>query len=489
MSKGIIKRTPPNNFEAEKSVLGAILIDANSFYIVSGLLTPKDFYYRETRAIYETLISMEHEKKPLDVISVISELKAKKRIQEAGGESFLYNLDEYCATSANILYHANMIKDMSKKRDIITVAACLQNKAYDINNDTDAVVEDAQQKIFAMSDDSMAKSASSDSKSTFKDVFANIRDYYGGEDKITGIPTGFMALDKILLGLHDDNFIIVAARPSMGKTAFALNIMANAVLHQHIPTLIFSLEMSKRDLAVRLLASESGLAPTAVDIDNCSDDEKAILYEKGDELANAPFFFNEKPAISIAELTSEARKMKAKNNIGLIIIDYLQLMNGDKNKKYGDNKQQEIADISRAIKSLAKELNIPIIALSQLSRGVESRNDKRPMLSDLRESGQLEQDADVVIALYRDDYYHPDTEQQNVTEAIVLKHRNGRIGKANLYFKKDIGKFTDIVYREEDGNGNAGNNGNTEDAEDDGEIVITADISEEDEKEIRRYRR
>ena len=447
-----IKRTPPNNFEAEKSVLGAILIDANSFYIVSGLLTPKDFYYRETRAIYETLISMEHEKKPLDVISVISELKAKDRIQEAGGESFLYNLDECCATSANILYHANMIKDMSKKRDIITVAACLQNEAYDLNNDTDAVVEDAQQKIFAMSDTEKA-GGFSDSKAVFKEIFSNLDSYLGSGEKVTGIPTGFKDLDKLLLGLHNTDFLILAARPSMGKTAFALNIAANAVLRAKIPTAIFSLEMSKSQLGARMLSCESGINFREVNMgdgQNGNDDTFNCLYKAGERLFKAPLYINEKSGISITELATEARKIKSQKNIGLIIIDYLQLMNGGKDRRYSENRQQEVSDISRSLKSLAKELNVPIIALSQLSRGVESRNDKRPMLSDLRESGSLEQDADIVMALYRDDYYHPETEQQNVTELLVLKHRNGPIGNVKLYFKKDIGKFTDIVYREEE---------------------------------------
>ena len=458
MSSGI-KRTPPNNFEAEKSVLGAILIDANSFYIVSGLLTPKDFYYRETRAIYETLISMEHEKKPLDVISVISELKAKKRIQEAGGESFLYNLDEYCATSANILYHANMIKDMSKKRDIITVAACLQNEAYDINNDTDAVVEDAQQKIFAMSEDAARGDGQSSLGSAVEDVFRNIDKYLGEEGKITGISTGHKDLDKLTCGLNDTDLIIIAGRPSMGKTALALDIVGNVALRQNIKTMIFSLEMSKQQLATRFLSSETGInfKGTAW---RSNQEMVNKVYEVGEKLQSAPVIINDKSGLSIAEIASQARKAKTNENIGLVVIDYLQLMNGDRNKKYGDNRQQEIADVSRSLKTLAKDLNIPIIALSQLSRGVESRNDKRPMLSDLRESGQLEQDADIVIALYRDDYYHPETEQQNVTEALVLKHRNGPIGKANLYFKKDIGKFTDIIYREDETDGNTVNGGN-----------------------------
>ena len=436
------ERKPPQNLEAEESVLAAILIQADLFPEVANIVTVDDFYRQAHAVIFSVMQELYEMNEPIDIVTVTELLKRKKQIDNVGGMAFLTRLCELLPTAANAKYHARIIKEKSQLRHLIDTIAVISGKAYDEEEDPAVIIDEAEQMILGI--------ASGRQKGDFthiKDATLEAMEYLTNlmatESGLTGLSTGFSYLDTITSGLQPSDLILIAARPSMGKTAFVLNVATN-VANNGGTVAFFSLEMSKTQLVQRILAAESSTDAAKIKSGKLEDEEWKNVVAYSDKLVTEEIYIDDTPGISIMDLRSKARRLKAEKGLDLIVIDYLQLMQG-RIKSSGDNRQQEISDISRSLKALARELDVPVIALSQLSRGVESRQVKKPMLSDLRESGSLEQDADIVMFLYREDYYEPEKAKEGLTDLIIAKHRNGSIGTVQIYFKKEYTRFRDIA--------------------------------------------
>lgn len=428
-------RTPPHNPDAEISVLGSMLIHPEAVTKAVEILQPGDFYHEPHRHVFDACVELFNQAKPLDVVVVGEQLRQKSQLDVVGGLAYLMELASAVPTAAHVEYYARIVKEAAITRRIITVSTKLIADAYQNEMPAQDLVDRAQRDLF-----SLAQSGQRDYVSLHQvllETFTRLEVLYANKGKLVGLPTGFHDLDRMTAGLQKSDLIIVAARPSMGKTMLCLNLARYVALHDRTPVAIFSLEMSREQLALRLLSAEAELPSQRLRTGEMDDNMWAIVSHALGRLGEAPIFIDDTPGISALELRAKARQMKAQHNIGLVIIDYMQLMSG----RRSENRQQEISDISRSLKALARELDVPVMALSQLSRAVESRQDKRPMLSDLRESGAIEQDADIVAFLYREDYYMKDAENPDITELIVAKQRNGPTGTVNLLFKKDIGKF------------------------------------------------
>ena len=439
-------KIPPNDVESEQAVIGSMLTDKEAVSAAIEVLKPEDFYREDNRAIYSAILNLYNRSEPIDIITLKSELKSMGKFEAVGGLEYIVQLPDKVPTTSNVEQYIKIVEEKSMLRALIKTADELITLGYDPTQEVEQVIDTAEKKIFQVMQKKNQKGYSS-IKDILVDTFTQLEQLYNQKESITGVPTGFVDLDYRTSGLHNSDLILVAARPAMGKSAFALNIATNAAVRAKVPVAIFSLEMSKEQMTNRILCSEAMVDSAKVRTGKIDDDEWAKLAATSGELSEAGIYIDDTPGISIMEIRAKCRKMKLEKNIGLVVIDYLQLVQGS-NKK-GGSREQEIAEISRSLKILAKEIDVPVIALSQLSRAPEQRIDHRPMLSDLRESGSIEQDADIVMFLYRDDYYNEDTEKKNIAEVIIAKHRSGATGTVELLWLANYTKFANIErYRE-----------------------------------------
>jgi len=434
------QRIPPQNVEAEQAVLGAMLLSHDAVIVAMEKLQSQDFYRDVHRIIFEAMEHLHRENKEIDVITLPDELKRMKKLDDVGGLEYVLNLPNLVGSAANIEYYANIVAEKALARNLISTCTELTTEAYDGQKETEALLDDAERRILQLSDTKNHGDFASVG-AVVEVTLDKITKLYENKAGLTGLPTGFRDLDRMTSGLQPSDLILVAARPSMGKTAFTLNIAQNVGVRQHKTVAFFSLEMSQEQLVQRLLCQIAHIDSQKLRTGQLnSDEEWTRLTDACDKLYESPIYIDDTPGISVAEMRSKARRLKSEHGLDLIIVDYLQLMQG----RNAESRQQEISEISRSLKALARELKVPLIALSQLSRSVESRQDKRPMLSDLRESGALEQDADIVSFLYREDYYDKETENQHITEVILAKHRNGPVGSVKLYFKNEFTLFLNL---------------------------------------------
>ena len=436
------ERVPPQNIEAEQAVLGAMLIKKEAIIEVQEILRPDDFYREIHRIVYEAMVRLQNNDEAVDLVTLTEELRKTDMLDKVGGLGFITQLANIVGTAANVSYHAKIVKEKAELRNLINVATEIAGKAYEDSDEVENIMDEAEKKILAVAS-RQGGGAFESMKDIVMRTFERINILYESKGGLTGISSGFKDLDKLTAGLQKSDLILVAARPSMGKTAFTLNIASYVGLHGG-SVAFFSLEMSKEQLMQRMLCSEGGIDASRLRTGQLDEVEWNKLVGVADKISRAPIYIDDTAGITVMELRSKARRLKAEHGLDLIIIDYLQLMQGRASKN-SDNRQQEISEISRSLKALARELDVPVIALSQLSRSVESRQIKKPMLSDLRESGSLEQDADIVMFLYREDYYDKDTENKNITEIIVAKHRNGPVDSVQLFFQKEYTKFRDLL--------------------------------------------
>ena len=439
-------KVPPNDTEAEQAVIGSMLTDKDAVSAAIEVLKEEDFYREDNKIIYTALLNLYNKNEPIDIITLKSELSAMGKLEAVGGLEYIAELPEKVPTTSNVEQYIKIVEEKSILRNLIKTANDIITLGYDPTQDVEDIIDSSEKKIFEVMQKRNQKGYSS-IKDILVDTFTELEQLYNRKQHITGVPTGFADLDYRTAGLHKSDLILVAARPAMGKSAFALNIATHAAVRANTPVAIFSLEMSKEQMVNRILCSEAMVDSNKVRTGTLEDEDWAKLAEASGVLSEANIFVDDTPGISIMEIRAKCRKMKLEKNIGLVVIDYLQLVQGS--GKWGSSREQEIAEISRSLKILAKEIEVPVIALSQLSRAPEQRPDHRPMLSDLRESGSIEQDADIVMFLYRDDYYNEDSEKKNIAEVILAKHRAGSTGTVELLWLGNYTKFANIdKYRE-----------------------------------------
>ena len=420
-----IEKIPPHDDEAEQAVLGSMLTDKEAVVSAIGALKVDDFYRNDNNIIYDAIMSIYAKGEPIDIITLKDELTSMGKLEAVGGLEYLASLPEKVPTTANVSKYVKIVEEKSLLRSLIKAANDLIQLGYSQNEEIEKIIDNAEKKIFDIMQRKSQKGYES-IKDILVDSFTELQELYNKKQHITGVATGFIDLDNKTAGFHKSDLILIAARPAMGKTAFALNIATNAAINSNTPVVVFSLEMSKEQCANRILCAQAMVDSSKVQKGDITDDEWTKLAMASGELSESSgIFIDDTPGITAAEIRSRCRKLKTEKNIGLVVIDYLQLISGS-GKASG--REQEIAEISRSLKILAKEIDVPVIALSQLSRAPEARTDHRPMLQDLRESGSIEQDADMVMFIYRDDYYNPQTEQTNIAEIIIAKNRSGPVG-------------------------------------------------------------
>ncbi len=441
MDLGALGRIPPQSVEAEQSVIGSMLIDKEVIPVVMEVLKPEDFYRPDHKEIYDVIIELFDKAQPIDLITVSERLRLHGKLDLVGGLEYLTNIATDVPTTANVKHYAKIVEEKSLLRKLIKASSDIVDLGFNASEEVSFILDKAEQNIF----DILQKRSSQGFvpiKDVLVDTFNKLEELYNNKGHITGIPTGFVDLDFKTSGLHNSDLVLIAARPAMGKTAFALNLAQNAAVHSGIPVALFSLEMSKEQLVNRMLCSEAMVDSNKMKTGQLEDNDWQKVARALGPLSEAPIFIDDTPGISITEIRAKCRRMKLEHNLGLVVIDYLQLMQGSRSRS--ENRQQEISEISRSLKILAKEINVPVICLSQLSRAAETRTDHRPILSDLRESGAIEQDADIVMFLYRDDYYNPDTEKKNIAEIILAKHRSGSTGTVELVWLGQYTKFANL---------------------------------------------
>ena len=440
-------KIPPNDVEAEQAVIGSMLTDRDAVISAIEVLKEEDFYREDNKTIYEAILNLYNRSEPIDIITLKAELTSMGMFDKIGGLEYIVGLPEKVPTTANVEKYISIVKEKSELRRLIKAANEIIEQGYDPTENIDDIMNSAEKKIFNIMQNKDQKSYSP-IKDVLIDAFTELEQLYNQKQHITGVPTGFIDLDYKTAGLHNSDLILIAARPAMGKSAFALNIATNAALKAKVPAVLFSLEMSKEQMVNRILCSEAMVDSNKVRTGKIDDDDWIKLADTMGDLSEAPIYIDDTPGISINEIRAKCRKLKLEKNIGLVVIDYLQLVQGSSKRAQG-SREQEISEISRSLKILAKEINVPVIALSQLSRAPEQRPDHRPMLSDLRESGAIEQDADIVMFLYRDDYYNEDSEDKGLAEVIVAKHRAGSTGTVKLVWLGNYTKFANMErYRE-----------------------------------------
>ncbi|MGI6373602.1 MAG: replicative DNA helicase [Caldicoprobacterales bacterium] len=430
-----LSRMPPHNMEAEQSVLGCMLLDKESVATATDFLKAEDFYAEAHKEIFESMLDIYDHGDPVDLVTVTEQLRQRGTLEAVGGVAYISDLSMVVPSTANIRYYVSIVEEKSILRRLISVCNEIIKQSYEAREELDLIIDHAEKSIFQITQ----RNTSSDFepiKTVLLETYARIEEMSKNKGRIIGIPTGFTDFDQKTSGLQPSDFILVAARPSMGKTSFVLNIAQHAALHENVPVAIFSLEMSREQLVQRMLSSEANVELQKIRTGDLDEREWIKLVEAAGPLSQAPIYIDDTPGISAMEIRSKARRLKMEKGLGMIIIDYLQLMTG---RGRVENRQQEISEISRSLKALARELSVPVVTLSQLSRAPEARTDHRPMLSDLRESGAIEQDADVVVFIYRDEYYNPDTEKKNIAELIISKQRNGPTGTVELVW---LGQFT-----------------------------------------------
>jgi replicative DNA helicase len=440
-------KVPPHDEDAEQAVLGSMLTDNDAVMAAAEVLKEDAFYREDNKIIYQAILNLYSKSEPIDIITLKDELESMGKFEQVGGFEYLASLPDKVPTTANVQKYIKIVEEKSVLRNLIKTANEIIELGYNPTEDVEDIMDGAEKKIF-----DIMQSKNTKSYTPIKDVlvesFTNLEKLYNQKQHVTGVPTQFYDLDDKTAGLHGSELILVAARPAMGKTAFALNIATNAALRANVPVAIFSLEMSKDQLVNRMLCSEAMVDSNKVRTGKLDEEDWTKLAEAIGPLSEAGVYIDDTPGISVMEIRTKCRKLKMEKNIGLVVIDYLQLISGS-NKRNG-SREQEISEISRSLKVLAKELNVPVIALSQLSRAVEQRDDHRPMLSDLRESGAIEQDADIVMFLYRDDYYNKESAEKDIAEVIIAKQRGGSTGTVKLYWMGNYTKFVNIERRFDD---------------------------------------
>lgn len=442
MDEALIKKVLPHSEEAEKSVIGSMIMDREAISVAMEVLQPEDFYRQQFGTLFGAILELYNENKPVDLVTLQNKLREKSIPEELCSLEFIGELVGSVPTSANIKHYAEIVREKAVLRRLIKTTEEISNSCYLDNEKVDDILDDTEKKIFGL-----LQHRGTGEFVSIRDVviktLENIEAASKNKGNVTGIPTGFLDLDYKTAGLQPSDLILVAARPSMGKTAFALNIIEHVILKAKVPTVMFSLEMSKEQLVNRMISMNSRVEAQAIRVGQLKDDDWAKIMESARLIGDSGFIIDDTPGISISELRSKCRRYKLEHNIGLIVIDYLQLMTGGKKT---ESRQQEISEISRALKALAREVHCPVIALSQLSRAVEQRDNKRPMLSDLRESGAIEQDADVVMFIYRDEYYNKDSEKRGIAEIIIGKQRNGATGTVELNCQLEYTRFNNLKH-------------------------------------------
>lgn len=440
MDESLIKKVPPHSLEAEQSVVGSMIMDKDAITTASEIISSEDFYQHQYGLLFDAMVELFNEGKPVDLVTLQEKMKEKELPSELSSIEFIRDLMTAVPTSANVKYYANIVREKATLRRLIKVTESITNECYLNREKLEVILEETEKQVF-----DVVQNKSSGDFVSIKDIviksLESIESAAKNKGSVTGIATGFYDLDYKTAGLQPSDLILVAARPSMGKTAFVLNIAEYVAVKSNITTAIFSLEMSKDQLVKRIISMNSKVDSQAIRSGELQDDDWVKLVESARSIGNSNLIIDDTPGISIGELRSKCRKFKLEHNLGLVIIDYLQLMSGGKK---AESRQQEISEISRSLKALAREISAPVIALSQLSRAVEQRPDKRPMLSDLRESGAIEQDADVVMFIYRDDYYNHDSEDAGVSEIIIGKQRNGPTGTVKLAWLSQFTKFANL---------------------------------------------
>ena len=441
----MLDRVPPQNIEAEQSVLGAILIEQSAIAKISDILQPEDFYREAHKLVYRSAMTLFERGEAIDFITVIDMLRREEALERAGGISYITSLANGVPTAANIVFHAKIVQEKSLLRRLIHAATDIAAMGYAETEEVERVLDHAEQKILEVATRKIGQDFAPIKEIIFS-TLDKIDEMHKAKGGITGLSTGFTNLDKLTGGFQRSDLILIAARPSMGKTAFVLNVAQHMATRDKKSVAIFSLEMPREQLAMRMMCAEGLIDSQHFRTGAMSNDEWKNLVDAADRLSASPMFIDDTAGVNAVELRNKARRISKEHGLDCIIIDYLQLMDGGAHSRI-DNRQQQISDISRSLKALARELKVPVIALSQLSRGPESRTSRKPMLSDLRESGSLEQDADMVAFLYREDYYNPETEKKNLTELIIDKNRNGPTETVELYFHKNFTRFTDYSPR------------------------------------------
>jgi replicative DNA helicase len=433
----------PQNTEAEASLLGAILIDADALVKIADSVGADDFFDPRHKRIYEATIQLYERRSPIDVLTLADQLKNNQSLDLVGGAAFLTELTNFVPTAAHVEQYAEIVAQKALRRRLIKASQQMVELGYDETKALQELVEEAESQLFQVSEKQVKQSVIS-LETILAESFDRLDDLHKDKNKIRGVPTGFRDLDGVLAGLQRSDLFILAARPSMGKTALSLNLAHNVATMAKQPVLIFSLEMGKEQLVDRLLSMESGVDAWALRTGNLSDTDFERIGHAMGTLSEAPIYIDDTPGITVGDLRTKARREAHQHPLGLIIIDYLQLMSGGSKFSGSDNRVQEVSEISRGLKSVARELNVPVIALSQLSRSVENRNPQIPQLADLRESGSIEQDADVVAFIYREEYYNPETERKAITDIFIKKHRNGPTGRVELFFDKEKQRFRSL---------------------------------------------
>ena len=436
-----ISRIPPHSVESEQSILGSIILDKDAIITVAETINPSDFYKEAHKIIYESMLKLNSNNEPIDLITLIEELRKEGHLDNIGGISYLTSLSTIVPTTSNVKYYANIVKEKSVMRQLIKASNEIINLGYDASTDVQEILDKAEKNIFDISQEKSGDDIQPINL-VLQDTFDMIERLCTQKSDVTGITTGFADLNKKINGLQRTDLILLAARPAMGKTAFSLNLVQNAALKGNASVAVFSLEMSKEQLVQRILSAQSNVELSKIKTGTLGESDWPRIIDAMAVLSEANIFIDDTPGIKISEIRSKCRRLKIEKGLDLIMIDYLQLMEGEGKN---ENRQQEIAKISRSLKILAKELDCPVVALSQLSRSPELRKDHRPILSDLRESGSIEQDADIVMFLYRDEYYHEDSEKKNIGEVIVAKNRHGETGNVELVWFGQVQKFADKV--------------------------------------------
>ncbi|HSX05036.1 MAG TPA: replicative DNA helicase [Candidatus Saccharimonadales bacterium] len=436
-------QTPPQNTEAEASLLGAILIDADAIVKIADSISVQDFYDPRHARIYEALLALYEKRSSIDVLTLADQLKGTGFLDMVGGPAYLTELTNYVPTAAHVEQYADIVAQKALRRRLIGVSSEIADLGQDESKPLKELIEEAETRLFSVSQQHVKQTVVG-IEEILTESFERLDDLHKDKKKIRGIPTGYKDIDDTLAGLQRSDLIILAARPAMGKSAFVLNLAHNVAVDSKEPVLIFSLEMSKEQLVDRLLSMQSGVDAWALRTGNLTDSDFEKIGAAMGVLGEAPIYFDDTPGITVADLRTKARREAHLRRPGLIIVDYLQLMSGGSRFSGEGNRVQEISEISRGLKGVARELNVPVIALSQLSRSVENRSPQIPQLADLRESGSIEQDADIVAFIYREDYYNPETERKNITDILIKKHRNGALRNIELYFDRDKQKFRSL---------------------------------------------
>ena len=442
-------KQPPQNVDAEASLLGSILIDSDAIVKIADTIRSTDFFDKKHEIIYEAMVSLYEHHSPIDVLTLANHLKSNGQLDSVGGAAYLTELTNFVPTAAHAEQYADIVAQKSLRRRLISVSQQMVSLGFDESKALHELIEEAESNLFAVSEQHVKQSVVS-IETILAESFERLDDLHKDKQKIRGIPTGYKDLDNMLAGFQRSDLFVLAARPSMGKTALMLNFAHHVAVQSKEPVLFFSLEMSKEQLVDRLLSIESGVDAWALRTGNLTDTDFEKIGEAMGTLSEAPIYIDDTPGITVSDLRTKARREAHKHSLGLVIVDYLQLMSGG--GKFGSdaNRVQEISEISRGLKGVARELNVPLIAASQLNRSVESRNPQIPQLADLRESGSIEQDADVVSFIYREEFYNPETERKNITDILIKKHRNGPVGGVELYFDNEKQRFRSLDTKHND---------------------------------------